>query len=74
MSMFVTHEGQVVINEMNTMPGFTQHSMFPHAREHGVLVNPGMVLISLMTTCFVRHDIATRARPSAARRPEGQDR
>ena len=32
--MFVTHEGQVVINEINTMPGFTQHSMFPHAREH----------------------------------------
>ena len=27
--MFVTHEGQVVINEINTMPGFTEHSMFP---------------------------------------------
>jgi D-alanine-D-alanine ligase len=27
--VFVTHEGQVVINEINTMPGFTPHSMFP---------------------------------------------
>ena len=27
--MFVTSDGQVVINEINTMPGFTQHSMFP---------------------------------------------
>jgi D-alanine-D-alanine ligase len=27
--VFVTHQGQVVVNEINTMPGFTQHSMFP---------------------------------------------
>jgi D-alanine-D-alanine ligase len=27
--VFVTHEGQVVVNEINTMPGFTPHSMFP---------------------------------------------
>jgi D-alanine-D-alanine ligase len=27
--VFVTHQGQVIINEINTMPGFTQHSMFP---------------------------------------------
>jgi D-alanine-D-alanine ligase len=27
--MFMTHEGDVVINEINTMPGFTAHSMFP---------------------------------------------
>ena len=27
--IFVTHEGDVVINEINTMPGFTAHSMFP---------------------------------------------
>ena len=27
--VFVTHDGQVVVNEINTMPGFTQHSMFP---------------------------------------------
>jgi D-alanine-D-alanine ligase len=27
--VFVTSDGQVVVNEINTMPGFTQHSMFP---------------------------------------------
>jgi D-alanine-D-alanine ligase len=27
--VFVTREGQVVVNEINTMPGFTPHSMFP---------------------------------------------
>ena len=27
--VFVTGEGQVVVNEINTMPGFTPHSMFP---------------------------------------------
>ena len=27
--VFVTHEGHVVVNEINTMPGFTPHSMFP---------------------------------------------
>lgn len=27
--VFVTHQGRVVINEINTMPGFTEHSMFP---------------------------------------------
>ncbi|NYE69384.1 D-alanine-D-alanine ligase [Microlunatus parietis] len=27
--VFVTPEGRVVVNEINTMPGFTEHSMFP---------------------------------------------
>ncbi len=27
--VFVTHDLGVVVNEINTMPGFTQHSMFP---------------------------------------------
>ena len=27
--VFVTHDALVVINEINTMPGFTAHSMFP---------------------------------------------
>ncbi len=26
---FITRQGRVVINEINTMPGFTEHSMFP---------------------------------------------
>lgn len=27
--MFVTPDGQVLVNEINTMPGFTQYSMYP---------------------------------------------
>jgi D-alanine-D-alanine ligase len=27
--LFVTHGGKVVVNEINTMPGFTPYSMFP---------------------------------------------
>ncbi|MBO3083908.1 D-alanine--D-alanine ligase family protein [Cellulomonas fengjieae] len=31
--VFVTPEGDVVVNEINTMPGFTSHSMFPRMWE-----------------------------------------
>ena len=27
--MFLTSDRRLVVNEINTMPGFTQHSMFP---------------------------------------------
>ncbi len=27
--VFLTPDGEVVVNELNTMPGFTPHSMFP---------------------------------------------
>jgi D-alanine-D-alanine ligase len=27
--VFVTRDQKVVLNEINTMPGFTEHSMFP---------------------------------------------
>ena len=27
--MFLTPEGEVVFNEVNTIPGFTQHSRYP---------------------------------------------
>jgi D-alanine-D-alanine ligase len=27
--MFLTDDGDVVVNEINTMPGFTPHSMYP---------------------------------------------
>jgi D-alanine-D-alanine ligase len=32
--MFVTADGRVVVNEVNTMPGFTPYSMFPVLWEH----------------------------------------
>src|SRR5699024_6305876 len=32
--VFVTEQGRVVVNEVNTMPGFTPYSMFPVLWEH----------------------------------------
>ena len=29
MDVFLTPDGEVVVNEINTMPGFTPHSMYP---------------------------------------------
>jgi len=33
--MFFTDEGQLIINEVNTIPGFTKISMYPKLWEHG---------------------------------------
>lgn len=30
MDMFLTDEGEIVFNEVNTIPGFTVHSRFPN--------------------------------------------
>lgn len=31
--MFVTKDGEIIVNEINTMPGFTRHSMYPQLWE-----------------------------------------
>ena len=31
--MFLTPDGQIVFNEVNTIPGFTEHSRFPRMME-----------------------------------------
>ena len=41
--VFVTPEGQVVVNEINTMPGFTPHSMFPRMWAASGLDYPALV-------------------------------
>ncbi|GAA1428848.1 D-alanine--D-alanine ligase family protein [Microlunatus lacustris] len=41
--VFVTGEGQVVVNEINTMPGFTPHSMFPRMWAASGLEYPALV-------------------------------
>ncbi len=41
--VFVTREGQVVVNEINTMPGFTPHSMFPRMWAAGGVAYPALV-------------------------------
>ena len=41
--VFVTAEGRVVVNEINTMPGFTEHSMFPRMWAASGLAYPDLV-------------------------------
>ena len=41
--VFLTHEGRVVVNEINTMPGFTAHSMFPRMWAASGLDYPALV-------------------------------
>jgi len=41
--VFVTREGRVVVNEINTMPGFTAHSMFPRMWAASGLDYPALV-------------------------------
>ena len=46
---FYTDDGRVVINEINTMPGFTPHSMYPRMWAASGLEYPDLIdeLISL---------------------------
>lgn len=41
--VFVTGDGEVVLNEINTMPGFTEHSMFPRMWAATGLSYPALV-------------------------------
>ena len=41
--VFVTHEGDVVVNEINTMPGFTPFSMYPRMWQASGLEYPDLV-------------------------------
>ena len=41
--VFLTHDGRVLVNEINTMPGFTAHSMFPRMWAASGLDYPALV-------------------------------
>jgi D-alanine-D-alanine ligase len=41
--MFLTEEGDVFINEINTLPGFTNISMYPQLWEHSGLSNEALM-------------------------------
>lgn len=41
--VFVTPDGQVIVNEINTMPGFTQFSMYPRMWEASGLSYPELI-------------------------------
>jgi D-alanine-D-alanine ligase len=56
--VFVTREGEVVINEINTMPGFTPHSMFPRMwAASGV---PYPELVERLITLALRRPVGLR--------------
>ena len=56
--VFVTHDGMVVINEINTMPGFTPHSMFPRMwAASGV---PYPELVERLITLALRRPVGLR--------------
>ncbi len=56
--VFVTHDGHVVINEINTMPGFTPHSMFPRMwAASGV---PYPELVERLITLALRRPVGLR--------------
>ena len=40
---FLTSDGQVLVNEINTMPGFTEHSMFPRVWAASGLSYPDLI-------------------------------
>ncbi|MFP3416524.1 D-alanine--D-alanine ligase, partial [Bacillus sp. SIMBA_074] len=40
---FLTEEGQIYINEVNTMPGFTPFSMFPLLWKHTGVDYPALI-------------------------------
>jgi D-alanine-D-alanine ligase len=56
--MFVTHEGRVVINEINTMPGFTAHSMFPRMWAASGVAYPE--LVEQLITLALRRPVGLR--------------
>jgi D-alanine-D-alanine ligase len=56
--VFVTHDGHVVVNEINTMPGFTPHSMFPRMwAASGV---PYPELVERLITLALRRPVGLR--------------
>jgi D-alanine-D-alanine ligase len=53
--MFVTPDGAIVINEINTLPGFTSISMYPRLWEASGLPY-GKLIERLITLALERHD------------------
>ena len=56
--VFLTHEGRVVVNEINTMPGFTVHSMFPRMWAESGLDYPA--LVDRLLTLALRRPVGLR--------------
>lgn len=57
--MFLTAEGDIYVNEINTLPGFTDISMYPKLWEHAGLSN-AKLLDALIDCAIERHEEQNR--------------
>jgi D-alanine-D-alanine ligase len=55
--IFLTPDGQVLVNEINTIPGFTSVSMFPMMWQHMGMTYPELIT-ELISMCLKRHNEA----------------
>jgi D-alanine-D-alanine ligase len=55
--LFLTDSGAVLVNEINTIPGFTSASMFPMMWQHMGMSYPELIT-ELISTCLIRHNDA----------------
>ncbi|MTB64146.1 D-alanine--D-alanine ligase [Streptococcus sp. zg-86] len=55
---FLTEDGEIFLNELNTMPGFTQWSMYPLLWDNMGLTYPDLIetLVSLAKETFVKRE------------------
>ncbi|ADV33861.1 D-alanine--D-alanine ligase family protein [Candidatus Blochmanniella vafra str. BVAF] len=53
--MFLTLNNQIIINEVNTLPGFTSHSMYPKLWE-ATGISPTLLLTKLITLSLERYE------------------
>jgi D-alanine-D-alanine ligase len=58
--LFLTHDGRLLVNELNTLPGFTPYSMFPLLWRASGLDTPALVR-SLVETARRRGPLLRRA-------------
>ena len=54
MDFFLTADGQVLIDEINTLPGFTPGSMYPRLWQHAGLSYPDLIA-RLVDLALERH-------------------
>lgn len=70
---FVTPGGEVLVNEINTMPGFTEHSMYPKLWQAGGVAYPELIerLVELARERHARSGGRATARPGVSSSPTG---
>ena len=68
---FYTDGGDVIVNEINTMPGFTPHSMYPQMWAATGLAYPELIDELIQLALHAPRRPALRSRPAPRRRAPG---